>query len=599
MTELLRVDLTHGRLDREAVDPGIDRAFIGGRGLGAKLLYDENPPGIDPFDPENRLIIMTGPYTGTGGAYSGFFNVTTKSPLTGTILSSHSAGHWGARLRRTGIDGIVLRGRASTPQYLELSEEGVRLHEADLLRGSDVYETTAQLQERHPDANIFTIGPAGERLVRFAAIMNEKHRAAGRGGAGAVMGSKHLKAIVVHGGRSVSAADPEALRLKFHEATELSRDRMKALGEYGTPMVVGFTGTLGTIPTRNFQDGAFADYELISGEALRGEHFSRHVACFRCPTHCGKEFRATNGYAVTTEGPEYETLALFGSNCGNANVDAIIMANDWCNRLGLDTITTANVVAFTLELAEKDVIGAREAEGLTLAWGNHPAIVELTRRIGYREGWARLLGEGTKRVAEILGPSAQRLIAHVKGLEMPAYDPRGAKGVALGYATSTRGACHLRASLHAYELFAKTMDRTTFEGKAAAVKQLQDNHAVVDSVVICKFAARNIYKNDFGLLAELLNAAAARAYTADELALAGERIYNLEVLFNRREGFGRADDTLPEKCFADPIQTGPSAGQYVPRDQFEHALSEYYALRGWDESGMPTSETLERLGLAS
>ncbi len=594
---ILRADLRSGRFeDREVRDE--DRVdYLGGRGLAAKMLYEENKPKVDPFDPENRLIFMTGPYTGTYGAFSAFYNVTTKSPLTGGILSAHSGGHWGPMFRKTGYDGIVLKGRASSPVYLKVTDAGPELLDAAGLWGKDVFETTSELKRRHEGARYTVIGPSGERKGRYAAIMNDTHRAAGRGGVGAVMGSKNLKAIVVHGTRDVPQADPEKLKELFKSATATVKEKSAAFMKYGTSMVVGITGKAGTIPTRNLQTGYFPEYEMIGGDAVVNNHKKKDVACYRCPLHCGNVTRAEKDYQVETEGPEYETLAMFGANIGNSNLESIIMANDLCNRYGMDTISCADTIACAFELFEKGIITEKDTGGLRLEWGDHRAIVKLVEMTGKGEGFGALVGEGSRRLTERFGQEARKYAMNVKGMEFPGYDPRGIQGMGLAFATSTRGACHLRATMYVPELFQGVLDRFTVKGKAKTLKEMQELFTVTDCLILCKFGARNAFANSWDNMVALANASTGSGYTVDGLKQVGARSWTVERLFNLREGLGRKDDTLPDRFFTLPIHDGPSKGAVVNREDFEKEIGEYYALWGWDEQGVPTKEALEALGI--
>ena len=594
---ILRADLRSGRFeDREVRDE--DRVdYLGGRGLAAKMLYEENKPKVDPFDPENRLIFMTGPYTGTYGAFSAFYNVTTKSPLTGGILSAHSGGHWGPMFRKTGYDGIVLKGRASSPVYLKVTDAGPELLDASGLWGKDVFETTSELKRRHEGARYTVIGPSGERKGRYAAIMNDTHRAAGRGGVGAVMGSKNLKAIVVHGTRDVPQADPEKLKELFKSATATVKEKSAAFMKYGTSMVVGITGKAGTIPTRNLQTGYFPEYEMIGGDAVVNNHKKKDVACYRCPLHCGNVTRAEKDYQVETEGPEYETLAMFGANIGNSNLESIIMANDLCNRYGMDTISCADTIACAFELFEKGIVTEKDTGGLRLEWGDHRAIVKLVEMTGKGEGFGALVGEGSRRLTERFGQEARKYAMNVKGMEFPGYDPRGIQGMGLAFATSTRGACHLRATMYVPELFQGVLDRFTVKGKAKTLKEMQELFTVTDCLILCKFGARNAFANSWDNMVALANASTGSGYTVDGLKQVGARSWTVERLFNLREGLGRKDDTLPDRFFTLPIHDGPSKGAVVNREDFDKEIGEYYALWGWDEQGVPTKGALDDLGI--
>lgn len=594
---MLRVDLTTGKFATSEVPKDDIVKFLGGRGLAAKILYEENKPKIDPFDPENRLIFMTGPYTGTMGSFTAFYNVTTKSPLTGAILSAHSGGHWGPMLRKTGYDGIIFKGKAPKPVYLLLTDGGPELKDASDLWGKNVFETIGALEAKHEKARAAVIGPAGEKLVRYAAIMNDHHRAAGRGGVGAVMGSKNLKAVVVHGTKEVPQADEEKLRETFKTATATVKEKSAAFSKYGTSMVVGITGKSGVIPTRNFQSGHFPEFEKIGGDAFVSKHVMKNVACARCPLHCGKEAK-TDVYGSTTEGPEYETLAMFGPNLGNSSLDSIIHANHLCNMYGMDTISCADTIACAYELFEKGIISEKDTGGLKLAWGDQEAMLKLVELTGKREGFGRLIGEGSRRLAANYGPEAGKYAMNVKGMEFPGYDPRGIQGMALAFATSTRGACHLRATMYVPELFQGVLDRFTVKGKAPTLKDLHQLFTLYDSMVLCKFGARNAFANSWDNMVMLCNAATGFGYTVDDIKKVGARGWTVERMFNLREGLSRKDDTLPERLFTLPIPEGPSKGAVINKADFEKELEEYYKLWGWSSDGVPTRESLAALGIS-
>ena len=597
--KLLRMDLTTGEHADQEVPEEVTRAFLGGRGLGAKILYDENTKGVDPFDPENRLIFVSGPYTGTYGSFTAFYNVTTKSPLTGTILSAHSGGHWGPMLRKTGYDGIVFVGRAPKPVYLLLTDDGPDLRDASELWGKDVFDTIDELEERHSKAKAAVIGPAGEKRSLIAAIMNDHHRAAGRGGAGAVMGSKNLKAVVVHGTKEVAQAHPDKLKETFKEATKTVKEKSAAFAKYGTSMVVGITGKAGAIPTKNLRTGYFPDFEKIGGDALIDNHFVKNMACARCPLHCGNATKAEKEYQVTTEGPEYETLAMFGANLDNSNLESIIMANNLCNQYGIDTISCADTIACAIDMFDSGMISEEDTGGIKLSWGDHRSVVRLVEMTGKVEGFGALIGEGSKRLAARFGKEAEKCAMNVKGMEFPGYDPRGIQGMSLAFATSTRGACHLRATMYVPELFQGVMDRFTVKGKASTLKDLQELFTVLDCMVLCKFGARNAFGNSWDNMVMLVNAATGRDYTVEELKQVGERVWTIERLFNLREGFSKADDTLPDRLFTMPIHDGPSKGAVVNREDFLAELEAYYSLWGWSKDGIPENEALQRLGLSS
>ena len=594
---ILRVDLGRRRFKVETVPKGDERKFLGGRGLAAKLLYDENSPRTDALSPENRLIFMTGPYTGTLGPFTAFYNITTKSPLTGAILSAHAGGSWGPMLRATGHDGIVIKGRSSEPVYLLLTDDGPELKDADDLWGLDAYESTKRLESRHKGSKAAVIGPAGEGLVLYASIMNDLSRAAGRGGAGAVMGSKLLKAVVARGRQKIEQADPDRLLKAFSEATEASKGRSRAFSKYGTSMVVGITGKAGAIPTRNFQSAYFSDFEKITGDELIRTHASKSSGCYRCPIKCGKKSRASSEYSAKTEGPEYETIAMFGANLGNSNLESIIAANELCNRYGMDTISCADTIACAFEMFQNGIITEEETGGLNMDWGNHRSIVKLVEMTAKGEGFGRLVGEGSRRLSARYGPEAERLAMNVKGMEFPGYDARSIQGMSLAYATSTRGACHLRGTMYVPELFQGTLDRFTVKGKAAPLKESQEFSTLLDCMILCKFGARSVFGNSWESVRELVVAVTGREHSIEDLRMIGARGWTIERLFNIREGLGRSDDTLPERFFRLPIPEGPSKGAVVNKADFERELQRYYSLWGWTKEGRPTKKSLRALDI--
>src|SRR4030042_1059783 len=405
--------------------------------------------------------------------------------------------------------------------------------------------------------------------------MNDHHRAAGRGGVGAVMGSNNLKACVVQGTKEVPQADPEKLKETFKTATATVKEKSAAFSKYGTSMVVGITGKAGTIPTRNFQTGYYPEYEKIGGDALVNNHKTKDTACARCPLHCGNMTKAEKDYQALTEGPEYETLAMFGSNLGNSNLESIIMANHLCNMYGMDTISCADTIACAYELYEKGIITDKETDGLKLVWGDHRAMIKLVEMTGKRVGLGKDIGEGSNRLVAKYGPEAKKYAMNVKGMEFPGYDPRGIQGMSLAFATSTRGACHLRATMYVPELFQGVLDRFTVKGKAKTLKELQELFTVYDAMILCKFGARNAFANDWNNMVMLVNAATGHGYSLDGLKKVGARIWTVERLFNLREGLGRKDDTLPERLFTTPIHDGPSKGAVENTTDLENELTAY------------------------
>ena len=582
--KLLDVDLTSGAIQTRSLDAELLRLFVGGRGLGARLLWDLVGPGVDALSPQNVLIFATGPLTATAFPTSNRFVVTTKSPLTGTVLDANAGGVWGVHFKRAGYDALVVRGQAPEPVYLKISQKGASLYPAQHLWGLTVSETTAALAQSKA-RSVLCIGPAGERLVRLAAIMSDGTRALARGGPGAVMGSKRLKAIVVEGAERVEIADRERFRFVVYEATKhlkASPLTSQALPRFGTAAVLNVVNHFGVLPTRNFQQSQFERAEDISGEALTVQLLVKNTACWACPIACTRVTRTKGGEG---EGPEYESIWALGAACGISDLEAITEANYLCNDLGLDTISTGATIACAMELVQRGIIpdGPR--------FGQVDALLETVNSIAYRKGLGDELAEGSRRFAARYG--AAEFSMSVKGMEMPAYDPRGMQGQGLLYATSNRGACHMRGNMLGPELLGlpKRSDRFQVQGKAGMVALHQNGAAAIDSLVLCKFCNLAVAEEYF---ARALAATTGIAYSTGDLLRAGERIWNLERLYNLREGFTRADDTLPPRMLKEPVSEGPSKGWVV---HLEQMLDEYYRFRGWSPDGVPTPAKLRDLGL--
>jgi len=585
MGHTLIVDLTSGAITTAPLDEDISREYIGGRGLGTRLLWDMVGPEVEPLSPDNVLIIATGPITGTGFQTSNRFSVSTKSPLTGTVLDANSGGTWGMRFKRTGYDLMIIKGRAPNPVYIEITDDGAAIHDATHLWGMTVPDVSEALGQDKNKRNVLCIGPAGENLVRFAAIMNDLSRAAARGGPGAVMGSKNLKAIVVEGKERVEFDDKERFRFVQYEATKMLKANpitSQALPEFGTAVMMNIINGIGALPTRNFQQSDFEHAEAISGEAMTDTILVDNDACWACPISCT---RITKTAKRQGEGPEYETTWAFGASCGISDLEAIAEANYLCNDLGLDTISAGATIACAMELTEKGLLDS------DLRFGRADLLTKTVEDIAYRRDLGDELAEGSARLAAKHG--APELSMSVKGLEMPAYDPRGMQGQGLLFATSNRGACHMRGNMLGPEVLGlpKLIDRFQVQGKAGYVILHQHSAAVIDSLVICKFT--NIAVAD-EFFARVLTALTGFEYPTSEIFRIGERIWNLERLYNLREGFTREDDALPPRLLNEPA-TGASAGEV---NHLEPMLQDYYRARGWDENGVPTLSRLEALGLA-
>lgn len=595
--KILRVDLTNGTIQTQPLDGAIAQKFLGGRGYGVRILYDENPPGVDPLAPENRLVLFTSPFVG-GQVPCGVKScIVTKSPLTQTVTMSLSGGDFGSQLKFTGYDGIVITGKAEHPVYLQFHNEEVQIKNASNIWGKDAIETQEMLKEAFGDkaSRVAAIGPAGEKLVKFSSIINER-RAFGRGGVGAVMGAKNLKAIIARGTKPVNLFDKNGFDALVKELRErFKSEKARAFAKYGTSGVVSLVNGRGIFPTRNYQSGTFQGASKIGGEA-REAFVKRHATCYRCPVACSVLVTATEEpYTGTeTEGPEYETLWSFGGQCGNDNLSAIIAANELCARYGLDTISTGNSIGFAMECFEKGIITKEDTDGLELKFGNHKAMIEMVRKIGNRDGFGDVLAEGVYRASQKIGKNSQRLAMQVKGAEMCGYDPRGAMGQGLSFATCPRGADHQKGLVR-QEVFGKppAIDRFATGGKAEIVKEVQDEMAFLDAMGICCLLGRRDVSGPADY-AKLFKCLTGIELTEQDVWMIGERIFNLERLFNQREGFSRKNDTLPERFLAEPFHEGPSAGHTVPLEQL---LDDYYRVRGWDTNGSPTEETLTKLGL--
>ena len=590
--KILRINLKTQEAKVEALDLELAKKFIGGRGLGTKFMMDEVDPKVDALSPENKLMIVTGPLTGTATPTGGRYMVVTKSPLTGTIASSNSGGFWGAELKFCGYDMIILEDKSEEPVYLNIVDDKIEFKSAGHLWGKLVGEVTDELQEAHgAKAKVMAIGPAGENLSLLAAIMNEKDRAAGRSGVGAVMGSKNLKAIVIKGSNKVGIHDPAALKAVFKDSVKKIRENGvtgEGLPTYGTAVLVNIINENGVYPVKNFQGSYDPDADKISGESLKEEFLVRKNPCYRCPIACGRWVKV-DGKEMA--GPEYETLWAFGSDCGITDLKEVILANDWCNELGLDTISAGTTLAAAMELRELDLVKAEEIEGQPLEFGNVDAIVEWTKKMAYREGFGDKLAEGSYRLCESYGRAD--LSMSVKKQELPAYDPRGIQGQGLQYATSNRGGCHVRGYLISPEILGlpEKIDKNALEGKAFWAKAFQDLTASIDSAGLCLFTSFALGADDY---AALINAVCGTDHTGDTIFEAGERIWNIEKMFNLESGVAPSEDKLPRRLLEDGIPEGPSKGAV---HQLAKLLPEYYELRGWTKGGIPTDERLDQLGL--
>jgi aldehyde:ferredoxin oxidoreductase len=599
--KLLEIDLTSGKTKDTMISDEMVEKYLGGRGLGARLLFDMVPANTDPLSPENVLIFLTGPLTATMVPGSSKFVVITKSPLTHGWCDSYSSGRISVELKKVGYDGMVIRGKSNYPCYLRFDSKGVELREANLIWGRDSFETEKMLRESEGEApvGVSSIGPAGEKLCRFACINSDLYRQAARGGVGAVMGSKNLKAIVVKGKKEVDLHDRKRLielnRENYQRAKKsvVAQARMK----YGTPLTLNITHTGGILPTKNFQ---FGTWEKALGKIDSvGVHKSTisHKACLSCFTHCGMITRVSEGKykGSELEGPEYETLGMFGSNQLIDDLPAIIQANILCDKLGLDTISTGNVIGFIMECFERELISSKETEGVEIRFGDSEASLAAIEMIAYRQGFGDILAEGVKAVSERIGKDSDRFAMHVKGMEFPAYEPRGAFGSALSYAVSPRGACHRRAWPPAKEILGNYPPYTV-EGKAEMVKGLYDENCILHSLLVCDMPAKFIplSQDDYSKYYE---AVTGEPVSKEDFRIIADRIETLIKMFNVREGFTRKDDTLPYRTLHEPLPDGPAKGQFIGEENLNRMLDEYYELREWDRLGIPKEETLKKYQL--
>lgn len=594
--QILRVNLADGTIKRETLDPVEAKNYIGARGLGTRLWIKECDPKIDPLSESNNIIFMTGPLTGTLATNAGRYNVVCKAPLTGAMAASNSGGYWGPELKYAGYDGIIIEGKAEKPVYLWINDDQVEIRSAEHLWGKDVNETTDILRnETDYDAKVTCIGPAGENLVRFACIINDYTRAAGRSGVGAVMGSKNLKAVAVKGSGAVRVADPDA----FLEALVKARETVKnhpvtgqGLPAYGTGILVNILDQSGGYPVNNFRDsGQFRFAEETSGETLASTYLVRNKGCMACGIGCGRITYVPDGpYKGFGEGPEYEAQWSLGADCGVGDLAAILKANNYCNELGMDPITLGSTIACAFELYEIGAVTDKET-GRPIGFGDAEAMVELARMAAFREGFGDDIAEGSYRLASKYGHP--ELSMTCKKQEMAAYDPRALQGMGLNYATNNRGGCHVRGYMTAPEILGipEKLDNLATEGKAQWTKIFQDLTAAVDSSGICLFLTFAIGAPE---VSAQMTAATGIDFTVEEIMKAGERIWNMERLFNMANGFTKADDTLPPRLLKEPVKIGPCKGAV---NNLDVMLPEYYELRGWDAEGRPTPEKLQELGL--
>ncbi len=596
--KLLRVNLTDRSCSEEDLNDNTARLFLGGRGYCTKLLFDELSPGVDPLGPENKIIIGTGPLTGVPAVGADRYLIVTKSPATGLFVDTYAGSAFGPELKFAGYDFIIIEGKASSPVYLWIKNRRVEIRSASHLWGKLTWETETLLKEEVGDesAHVSLIGPAGEHLSSFAMVQTDFYHQCGRGGVGAVMGSKNLKAVVVRGTGDIQLAAPEKVLEILVATSEKLRNTPMAVErmKYGTQLTINFTNPQGICPTYNYRQGSFEELAKLDAAAFR-KHVAADVSCYSCIMGCTKLTRVADGPYASEKvgGPEYETIAMFGPNIGNTSSDAIIYINGVCDKLGLDTVSTGNIIGWTMECYEKGILSGADLDNLDLRWGNMEAVEKLIHMIAYRNGIGDLLTQGVKRASEIIGQGSEAFAMQAKGLEYPAYRP-GIKspGFALAYAISDRGACHRRAWPTTAE---SALEPFSTDGRAQLVKRLYDARIPWHCAVICDFPMSRI-RAGMEDAAELFNAVTGLSFTADEIQAACDRIASMLRVYNVCEGMKRGDDTLALRSFQ-PDSLERDSGKALTKEMLDTMLSEYYRLRGWDDSGVPTRASLIKLDI--
>ncbi|MBI5966328.1 MAG: aldehyde ferredoxin oxidoreductase family protein [Deltaproteobacteria bacterium] len=597
--KILRVNLHRLQISEMDYPEDLKKNYLGGRGVAAFLYHREMPSRLDPLGLDNKIFFMTGPLTGTPVLASTKMQLATCSPDTGYYLCSNSSGNFGPYLKFAGYDGVILEGKASSPVSIIIGEEGVEFRDASNLWGKKTTEVDDYFQEILPDkkVGVISIGPAAERGVRIACIQVDG-RSFGRGGAGAVMASKNVKAIASFGNKEIPLADPEALKKIITPAAKEVRQSRRTHTTHGTAQYTEVINELGCYPTRNFQTAVFERIETISSVYMKENYFVRNKACFRCPIGCAQICEVKVGpFKGARSDPEYETIGAFGGQCGVSDFAAIIAANQICDEEGLDTMTAGTLIAFAMECFEKGLISREETGGLELCFGNSEAMVEMVRRIAHRKGLGDLLSEGFSQIKK-KRPGMESYMMHVKGMALAQYEPRGFYGIGLGYGTSSRGACHnVGGWTIRDELLTKAYDRFATRDKGRLVRALQDNRAYLDSLGICTVVrgALGFTDNPTG---EVLKFVTGYDFTP-ELMTIGSRIYTLERLILNREGITRKDDLLPRRITEDPLPEGMAKGRVITPKMYNEMLNEYYRVRGWDSNGIPKPEALKKLRLSN
>jgi aldehyde:ferredoxin oxidoreductase len=602
--KILHVNLTTGETKTEPLSEDMAKQYIGGIGLGIRLLMDNSKPGTDAFDPDNPLIYCAGPLSGTMGPTAGNgYAVVSKSPATGGVGEGKAHGFFGPDLKRAGYDAVIIKGKAPKLSYLWIDDDKVEIRDAGYLKGATVNDTDNKIRDELGDfyIRVSAIGEAGEKLCRFAAIINDEFRAIGRTGMGGVMGSKNLKAVAVRGTHDVNVANldgfKEFIKMIFERMEGPATKKYKTLG---TPENVLVLNSLFALATRNFTNASFEGADKVSGENLNEHYVKKIIGCATCGMRCDHIAVVPEGpYKGSTSRLEFECLWSMGPLCGVDRLDAVIEAMRIVNEYGMDGISIGVVVAFAMDLYEHGIITKEQTDGIDLRFGNVEALIAIIHKIGKREGWlGNILAEGVAKAAELIGGDAYKYACHIKGLELPGYDLRTLKTAALGFSVSFRGACHLRNGAYSPDVKGKVNRFKIEKGRGKMIADEGNMYNIIDSLIVCKFS-RGTYYDGWKDLATYYTLATGLPMTPEEMTKSGERIENLARLFNIREGKGtRKFDTLPWKIKNFPVpDEGPAKGMYVSEEEFQVGLDDYYSIRGWTADGVPTTEKLKALGL--
>ena len=602
---VLRVNLDEMDVKTEEVDSSVYKKFLGGVGFGTKILYEEVGANVDPLGSENKIIFAVGPFQATRLAGSGRWSVVSKSPLTETYGEASGGANWGPMLKKAGYDALIIEGRAERPVFLWIHEGKAEVYDAENIWGQDAIETVAAVKGKieQPKASVVTIGQAGERMVRIAGIVADGHGFAARCGLGAVMGSKNLKAIAVYGSKTPALSDPVAVNeLTRRMSANFAREG-KELREHGTASALEMYYSYGDTPIKYWRGDVWEEVRKLTPPEYTEVLKARPNPCLYCSVGCHRQITVSDPmqYKMEGAGPEYETLAMLGTNLLNSNLKALAKANDLCNRLGIDTISAGAMIGFAMECFDRGLLTEKDTGGITLKWGDEDTIIELIKQIGMREKFGAIFSEGTLKAAEKIGKGAEEIVVHVRGLDFPAHDPRTCFSLAVNYATSPRGACHMRGNTGDVETaglllpeigISESPEFFEKEGKAKLAKTMQDLACVANSLTFCHFAiGTGVSLTD---ISEYLSAVTGWGYSINDIMLVGERIFNLQRVINIRDGRGASYDRLPKRMF-EPGVEGFRKYRVPP---FEEMLKEYYDIRGWSSDGAPTEEKLSELGLA-